>query len=415
MHIHQREPGLDRRRHRRFGICFLGLLLALVAALTPSASSEQQDPLDARLNEEVVMIPAGPDHRVMLETTIFRPSGPGPFPLLVINHGKQPGDPRLQKRDRFIYMASAFVRRGYAVLVPMRAGFSHSTGRYVEYGCDMVANGESQADDVADAIDYARGMSWADADRIVVAGQSYGGLATMALASRAIPGVRGLMNFAGGLRIDGAGCDWKAALVKAYATFGLHAATPSMWMYGANDSYFSPKLASRFYRAFVRAGGQARLVAYGAFKRDAHVMLASRDGEKVWLPEVERFLNRIGMPTQEKYVIAEAAGPAKSNFAAIDNVDAIPFLSAGGRAAYRGFLEKLSPRAFAVSPTGAWGWAEEGEDTDQRALAACQSGSRQPCRLYSVDNYVVWPKQQSAGRSQPAHGAQPSGSTGRSN
>jgi dienelactone hydrolase len=408
---------LDRRRYRRFGNCLLGLALALVAALTPSASSEQQDPLDSRLNEEVVMIPAGPDHQVMLETTIFRPNGPGPFPLLVINHGKQPGDPRLQKRDRFIYMASAFVRRGYAVLVPMRAGFSHSTGRYVEYGCDMVANGDSQADDVADAIDYARGMSWADADRIVVAGQSYGGLATMALASRAIPGVRGLMNFAGGLRIDGVpGCDWKAALVKAYAAFGLHADTPSMWMYGANDSYFNPKLVSRFYRAFVHAGGKARLVAYGAFKRDAHVMLASRDGEKVWLPEAERFLNRIGMPTQEKYVIAEAAGPVKSNFAAIDNVDAIPFLSAGGRAAYRGFLEKLSPRAFAVSPTGAWGWAEEGEDTDQRALVACQSRSRQPCRLYSVDNYVVWPKQQAVMHARvAAQIAQPSGSTGRSN
>jgi hypothetical protein len=50
----------------------------------------------------------------------------------------------------------------------------------------------------------------------------------------------------------------------------------------------------------------------------------------------------------------------------------------------------MTPRAFAVSPSGAWCWAEEGEDPDARALAACEKKSNQPCRLYSVDDYVVW-------------------------
>jgi dienelactone hydrolase len=378
------------------------MAIALFAALTPSSPSEQQDPLDPRLNEQIIMIPAGPEHTVALETTVFKPNGSGPFPLLVINHGKQPGDPQLQKRDRFIYMATAFVRRGYAVMVPMRSGFSHSTGKYLEYGCNMTANGDAQADDVADAIDYARAQSWVDADRIVVAGQSYGGLATMALAARDIPGVRGVMNFAGGLRVDGGACDWQASLVKAYADYGAHNRVPSLWMYGANDSYFNPHLVARFYRAFERAGGHARLVAYGAFRRDAHVMLASRDGEKVWLPETERFLKRIGMPTEEKYLIAETPAPAKTNFASIDNIDAIPFLRESGRAAYRAFLEKMAPRAFAVSPSGAWGWAEDGEDTDNRALAACQGSSGQPCRLYSVDDYVVWPAPKQVADAAPA-------------
>ena len=120
------------------------------------------------------MIPAGPGQGVALETTVFKPDGAGPFPLLVINHGKAPGDPKLQQRDRFVHMASAFVRRGYAVMVPMRTGFAHSGGRYIDHGCDMTANGYTQANDVRDAIRYARGQDWVDPQRIVVAGQSYG-------------------------------------------------------------------------------------------------------------------------------------------------------------------------------------------------------------------------------------------------
>jgi hypothetical protein len=50
----------------------------------------------------------------------------------------------------------------------------------------------------------------------------------------------------------------------------------------------------------------------------------------------------------------------------------------------------MTPRAFAVSASGGWTWAEEGEDPDGRALATCSAKSKEPCRLYSVDDYVVW-------------------------
>jgi hypothetical protein len=50
----------------------------------------------------------------------------------------------------------------------------------------------------------------------------------------------------------------------------------------------------------------------------------------------------------------------------------------------------MTPRAFAVSPSGAWCWAEEGEDPDARALATCSAKSDKPCQLYSVDEAVVF-------------------------
>lgn len=375
----------------------LCLFLCLLSAPLRAQLTPMQLPLDTRLNEQVVMVPAGPGGRDMLETTIFRPSGAGPFPLLLMNHGKQEGPARQQKRERFIYMATEFVRRGYAVMLPMRSGFALSTGAYRDYGCDMTANGYAQAQDVLDALAYARRQSWVDPDRIVVAGQSYGGLATMALAATSLPGVRGMFNFAGGLRVNLPACDWQSSLAKAYATFGAYSRIPSLWLYGANDSYFGPQLAQRWYQSYTGSGGKAELFAYADFKRDAHLTLGSRDGVAVWLPAVERFLASVNMPTQAVYSVIDPPLPPETRFAQAGDVSAVPYLADQGRAAYRAFLGKQLPRAFAVSETGAWGWAEEGESPDYRALMFCQQTSPKPCHLYLVDDSVVWPAGGNAG------------------
>jgi len=364
-------------------------MLPAVAHLQELPASDAAAQLDYRMNERIVQVPAGGDG-VTLETTVFQPNGPGPFPLIVINHGKDPGRPSLQPRDRFYHMASAFVKRGYAVMVPMRQGFSNSGGRYRDHGCDMTANGYTQAADIRATLDYARQQPWVDGERMVVAGQSYGGLATIALGTEHLPGVRGLINFAGGLRDDSDRCAWRSALVTAFAEYGARAKLPSLWMYGQNDSLFGPELAGRMHASYVQAGGRGRLVEFPSFKRDAHGMLASRDGEKVWLEDAERFLNEIGMPTAVVVDVAAPPSAARTDFAQVDDAEAVPFLSEHGRRAYREYLTKMTPRAFAVSPSGGWTWAEEGEDPEGRALATCSAKSKDPCRLYSVDDYVVW-------------------------
>jgi dienelactone hydrolase len=373
-------------------LSFRKLTAALLAglAMVPGIAIEQELELDYRMNEQIVQVPAGYENRAMLETTVFRPNGPGPFPLLVINHGKDPGRPSAQPRDRFYHMATAFVKRGYAVMVPMRQGFANSTGRYRDRGCDMTANGYLQAEDIRSTLEYARSQSWIDKDHIVVAGQSYGGLATMALGTEELPGVRGLINFAGGLRDDSDRCAWRSALVSAFAEYGANSKVPSLWMYGENDSLFGPDLANRLHEAYAQAGGKARLVEFPSFKRDAHGMLASRDGEKIWLNDTVRFLKGVGMPTEVLYNVPPRPTAPRTDFAKVDEIEAVPFLSENGRAAYADYLTKMTPRAFAVSPSGAWTWAEEGEAPDARALATCSAKSSEPCKLYSIDDYVVW-------------------------
>jgi dienelactone hydrolase len=367
--------------------------LTLVAGL----SAVQAQTLDTTLNEQVVMVPARVGGtQVQLETTLYTPPGKGPFPLVVMNHGKERGSPAEQKRDRFLSMSREFVKRGYAVVVPMRQGFSKSGGKYVEVNCDMTSNGNIQADSLQGTLEYFSNQRWVDKDRILVAGQSYGGLATMAFGARNFPGVKGLINFAGGLKYHGGTCQWENSLEQAFAQFGAESHVPTLWFYGENDSHFAHPLANRLHQAYTANGGLAKLVAFGAFKRDAHGLVGSRDGVSIWWPETEAFLRQLGMPTDVTVALAEPQRPARTDYAAIDNIDAVPFVRQNGRDAYRTFLAKSLPRAFAVGSNGAWSWAEEGDDPAARALEACKRDSGQACKLYAVDDYVVWSDQAAA-------------------
>jgi dienelactone hydrolase len=375
---------------KRQVVQFLGGLLAGLFVLTNTCFGKAAL-VPARLDEQVVMIPSGFGAAgVQLETTIFRPPGPGPFPLVVMNHGKALGNPHSQTRDRFIVLSREFVKRGYAVVIPMRKGFSKSTGEYVEHVCNMAANGQEQANDLQNTLEYVVRQSWADKDRILIAGQSYGGLATMAFGTRHFPGVKGLINFAGGLRIHGGSCEWQSNLVAAFAEFGARTNVPSLWFYGENDSHFDPALAGKMHDAYVRSGIQAKLVAFGPFKKDAHGMSSSSEGVRIWWPETEKFLTQLGLPTEEVVALTDDLKKPKTDFAALDNVEAIPYLKEKGRAAYRTFLGQPTPRAFAVSSSGAWSWAEDGEDPAAQVLANCQKNSAQPCKLYAINNDVVW-------------------------
>jgi dienelactone hydrolase len=374
--------------------CRAGAAAVLALCLVGAQAQE----LNVDLREQVLMVPKqGAMFTTLLETTIYRPPGDGPFPLAVINHGKAHGDPRFQARFRPSGAVRFFLQRGYAVVVPMRQGFSKSEGSYIGGGCNVESNGDVQAQDVKGALDHITALAWADKSRILVAGQSHGGWTTLAFGTLSYPGVRGLVNFAGGLRQDNC-AGWEATLARAGGAYGKATRVPSLWFYGDNDSYFSPDTFRPLYENYVAAGGQAELVAFGRFGRDAHTLFASRAGEVIWQPRVEAFMRSVGLPVEVTYpglgAPSRMAIPPPSGFALLSDEEKIPYLKASGRDGYRAFLLKQLPRAFALSPSGAWGWAEMGDDPLARALANCnKSAKNQPCQLYAVDDQVVWVKE----------------------
>jgi dienelactone hydrolase len=259
------------------------------------APSVLAQPLNTSLNEQVVMVAKKTGlFSIDLETTIFKPDGDGPFPIVLINHGKASGDPRFQAR----YRPSAvryFMSRGYLVVVPMRRGFSKSTGSYIGGGCNVESNGVAQAEDVKDVLDYVTAQAYADKNQILVAGQSHGGWTTLAFGTVNYPGVKGLVNFAGGLRQEGC-AGWESTLARAAGNYGENTRVPSLWFYGDNDSYFSVTTHSDMFKRYTAAGAPARLVSFGVFGSDAHAMFGSQDGMRIWQPEMTAFLKQVGLP-----------------------------------------------------------------------------------------------------------------------
>lgn len=356
-------------------------------APTPPVRPEPR--LSKSMNEQVVMVSSGTGmFGVQLETTIFKPDGPGPFPIVMMNHGKSLGPPSQQPRSRDIVIAREFLHRGYAVVLPMRRGFSKSTGQFIGGTCNTTENGIAQANDLQSALNYVLAQPWADKDKVVVMGQSHGGLSTMAFGARNPAHVKALVNFAGGLRYNLPSCDWKPALVEAFTVYGKTARLPSVWFYGANDSYFAPELVRQMYAAYTKSGADAKLIAFGPFKNDAHGMSGSREGVPIWWPETEALLKRVGLPTAN--IIALSDEPAGTNFARLDDDTAVPYVKQDGRIGYDRFLQAPLPRAFAISESGRWVIASGGESPVEVALDVCQKRADAPCSIYAVDQNVVW-------------------------
>lgn len=84
--------------------------------------------------------------------------------------------------------------------------------------------------------------------------------------------------------------------------------------------------------------------------------------------------------------------PPPSGFAAISDDSRLPGIGDPGRQEYRRFLAAPMPRAFAIAPSGrAWAWNSSlVPDAASRALARCAERAREQCRLYAVDDAVVW-------------------------
>jgi dienelactone hydrolase len=361
-------------------VFFAGIVFALGLTSTATAQGTPES-LDGALREEIVLIKNSSLIPVSLQTTVFRPAGDGPFPLLLINHGKNPGPPGLQDRARHIWIAREFVRRGYAVASPMRQGFAKSGGIYVDGGCYTAGNGRGQGDDIRAVIEHFKAQPWIKADQIIVAGQSHGGLSSMAYAEKPNVGVKGIINFAGGLRFNDGQCapQWKQNLVKAFGEYGANTQLPSLWFYGANDSFFDPELVKDMFEAYKVNNSNVTLVNFGPMPYDAHGLIGQSTGRFIWVPAVDKFLASIGMPF------------AAIEKTAVNDETSVPHLNERGKQGYKTFLMHGLPRAFALSATGAWGAAYYGNDTQSLAMANCNKANpSSPCKLYAVDDAVVW-------------------------
>src|SRR5215467_14625511 len=144
---------------------------------------------------EVVTFPSG---ELTLHGTLYKPEGAGPFPAIVYNHGSAPG---MLSKGAFDVLGPVFARNGWVFFGPYRRGqgLSSSAGKYIGDEIDAatkaggIASGAAtmvrllETDHLNDqlaALAWLRTQKFVKADRIAVAGTSFGGIEAVLGAER---------------------------------------------------------------------------------------------------------------------------------------------------------------------------------------------------------------------------------------
>lgn len=240
--------------------------------------------------------------------SFFRPQGKAAEcpPLLIFNHGSTGNgaiSPQLVLRHEI--QAQYFLARGFAVLSPMRRGRGASEGEYVEwYNRDplKLAEGLRHAlDDLDAVVRFMCRRSDIDTSRILVAGQSRGGILSIAYAAQhsdaAGGAVIGSINFAGGWVGDPGGIMAEPTAAKdfnrdVFVRAGASTRVPSLWLYAENDSYYGPGAIRRWHDAYTAAGGQSQLYLFPPLEDGDGHLLYQRPA--LWQSAMDAFLHQLG-------------------------------------------------------------------------------------------------------------------------
>jgi len=121
----------------------------------------------------------------------YKPAGEGPFPVVVMIHGGPPSQVRLSFNGAFL----SIVDLGVALLAPNVRGSSGYGKSYLEL--DNGSLREDAVKDIGALLDWIENRPELDAERVVVAGASYGGYLALAAMTHFNDRLRGGIDFAG--------------------------------------------------------------------------------------------------------------------------------------------------------------------------------------------------------------------------
>lgn len=287
------------------------------SAPAPTASAARRPPLP---EGQEVRIPLPPGTLPARETvtsmvaTVFRPEGGGPFPVVVFSHGRAHGQDNRNALKLGVghEQVRYWLAKGVAVVSPIRPGYGATGGGDPEDSNSRLDSAgrcvgrpdfdralDAAVPTVADTLAWLRTQPWADAKRVLLVGQSVGGITTIAAGSLHPEGVVGLVNFAGGIggnpeHTPGRSCD-PDQVRDMYARYGRTTTLPNLWMYAANDQYWGFDAPLAWHDAFAKGGSRSTFVHAAAVPDgDGHGL--SRHAQALWAPELDKFLATIGFP-----------------------------------------------------------------------------------------------------------------------
>jgi carboxymethylenebutenolidase len=231
-----------------------------------------------------------------LRGIIYRPAGPGSFPTILFNHGSYTSYTKEVEA-----VGPAYARLGFVFFAPSRRGqwLSVATGQYIVDSLDAVAKSRGaaardsllvalmegpQLADVRAALAFITTKSYVRRDRVIVAGNSFGGIVTV-FASANVEGLYAALDFAGAAQTWAGSPQLRAALTDAVT----RARIPILFAQAENDYDLSP---SRSLSATMTASGKPNVMRifppYGTTTAEGHSF--GYFGSAIWGPVVATFV-----------------------------------------------------------------------------------------------------------------------------
>jgi len=239
---------------------------------------------------------------------LYKPAGPGPFPVLIYSHGRA-GNPAVRGRLKSPISGvqiNYWLEKNFAVVAPIRVGYGATGGADFESngggaGCrprpDFTRPAGGASAGILATLAWVRKQPWADAQRMILEGQSVGGLGTVAAGATRPDGVLGYINFGGGAggdpdRSPGHSCD-PEQLTDLYSGFGKQTVMPNLWVYALNDQYWGRDMPVAWHDAFA-AGGSPTEFIHAAAVPDGDGHGLNHHARELWAPYVDAFLHARG-------------------------------------------------------------------------------------------------------------------------
>lgn len=237
---------------------------------------------------------------LQLKGLLWKPTGTGPFPVVLFNHGGEPG-------GEFDRIVPVFLRRGYAFFALFRRGqyLSKGQGRYIVDVLDsanraggaearsrllMTLHETEQLADQLAGLRRLKAVAGIDTNRLAVMGISFGGIQTLLLAAQNV-GVKAAVNFAGGAM----NWDRSEALQTWMKTWAGRARIPIFFVQAENDFSTRPSRELAAELQHLNKPHQVKIYPpQGQTARQGHAFFDL--GPDAWADDVFQFLDRYLTP-----------------------------------------------------------------------------------------------------------------------
>ena len=236
---------------------------------------------------------------VALAGELFKPSGEGPFPAILYNHGSAPGMLSSQASKS---IGPLFAEKGWVFFMPYRRGqgLSAKSGPYIG---DEIAQAQTRGgmregaatmvslqstvhlQDQLAALRWLTSQRFVQGNRVAVAGNSFGGIETVLGASSA--------QYCAAVDASGGAESWRSApeLQMLMKTAVRTSKAPIFFFQAENDFDLSPSRA--LFAEMKSVAKEAELKIYppfGASSREGHSFAYA--GSATWFGDVFSFVQR---------------------------------------------------------------------------------------------------------------------------